>query len=219
MSDYIPQPGDRIKRDKWRRDERWDVALVEGPHVLVYMRDDHDVLPEWHDLESHPTAGPWVKVETPEPLPERWIALDDSGYELDWSDTREGFDTHLGGLGNLAVVHVWTDADGTDRQQTRSAEREARKTEAIRLRRRGFSRAQIGQRLSVSPKTVTNYLTGTELLGWRHHTPHCQLPAPHLGRCEIRLWACHCPPSHQDWRPMWGGRQCEWCKCPVLEEA
>ena len=97
---YTPQVGDRIQREGWRGS--WiDVRYADGAYFAGYGEDGeftYDIL----------DGGPWVKVEVPEPLPERWITFyPGTTFRIDDAQTLP----QVSGTG-IARLHFWSDESG-----------------------------------------------------------------------------------------------------------
>ena len=101
---YVPQVGDRIRLQHWVHD--WiDVKYVSRELVIGVDGYGNERMP-W-------LSEPWVKVEAPIPLPERFMNLNaDGGGNTYTSRAVADFQAldH-----RIAVVRIWTDADGEDR--------------------------------------------------------------------------------------------------------
>ena len=103
---YVLVKGDRVRRESWGCGEYVDVDHV-GRNVVVGI-DECD-----SERTMVLSVGEWIKVETPTPLPERWINAYPEGYgSACW--TRQSADRWADGT-RIALVHIWTDADGVDR--------------------------------------------------------------------------------------------------------
>lgn len=98
---YIPQVGDRVRHEEWDAGCWCDVLAIDGGDIFART--------ELGDAEVWTMGDGWRKVEAPTPLPDAWFnTYATSGYE-----TRQMAD----GWANddrIAVVHIWTDADGND---------------------------------------------------------------------------------------------------------
>ena len=101
---YVPIKGDRIRRTRWLDVEYLDVIEVGRTQIFGVAEDGDELM--------CPLDGEWIKVKTPRPLPEQWL----NAYE-DWASaysTRELADGYAADH-RIALVHIWTDADGVDR--------------------------------------------------------------------------------------------------------
>lgn len=61
---YVPQVGDTIRRPTWTVDGWTDVIWIGTEMFVGTDRNGHE--------EAFSVTGPWVKVDKPEPWPERW---------------------------------------------------------------------------------------------------------------------------------------------------
>ena len=102
---YVPVKGDRVRRPAWS-DAEYFLVLNVARNTFHCVDADGG---EW----SITLDGEWVKVETPTPLPELWINAYPDSY-IRAHDTSTEAQRHA--LDNrIALVHIWTDADGVDR--------------------------------------------------------------------------------------------------------
>ena len=102
---YVPQVGDRVRTARWSDTSYMDVIAV-GQTAIFGIDEDGD---EWcPDLDVE-----WLKVETPTPLPERWLNFDSIGIQNNYP-TRAQADA-VAADDRIALIHIWTDADGVDR--------------------------------------------------------------------------------------------------------
>jgi hypothetical protein len=103
MSDYIPQVGDRIRLRSWGT---WiDVKFIDDG--TVFGRYGDNGTPNLYALDL-----PWIKVEKPRPLPERWLTIDGNDRALTW-DNGSAAAGWAQGLDRCDIYRVWSDADGT----------------------------------------------------------------------------------------------------------
>ena len=104
-ADYTPQVGDRVRRESWSASTpSVDVTAIGSYRFLGVDRDGE--FP--YDMD-----GEWVKVVEPTPLPERWANVYPDGVGLDYA-RRSGTDEVTRVNERIAVLHIWTDADGVD---------------------------------------------------------------------------------------------------------
>ena len=102
---YVPEVGDRVRLASWAETD-WMVVLHVGGKSIFGIDNDGD---EWcPNLDRE-----WIKVETPTPLPERWINAYPDGFATTYL-TRAIADEYAG-ESRIALVRIWTDADGVDR--------------------------------------------------------------------------------------------------------
>ena len=105
---YVPVKGDRIRRADWSGNEYMDVDYV-GRSIIVGI--------DWGGNEMtasrYNTLGEWIKVEAPAPLTQKWGNFYPNGA-AHFYDTKEIADTYADKT-RIALVHIWTDADGVDR--------------------------------------------------------------------------------------------------------
>jgi len=103
-TNYTPKVGDRVRRAGFHHDQWFDVTAVG---LVCFLGTESD------GFESaEPIGADWVRVETPTPLPECWVNVTTTGLGNDWP-TRAETD-EVAGRNTVAVLHVWTDADGVD---------------------------------------------------------------------------------------------------------
>jgi hypothetical protein len=109
---YVPQVGDTVRKPAWVNDPHlWlQVVATNGPVFLAnYASNGRPSSTSWG------LGAEWVKVdwvEPPTPLPDAWINVY-PGYL--WSPFAYGdADRASGGAlaDRIAVLHIWTDADG-----------------------------------------------------------------------------------------------------------
>jgi hypothetical protein len=107
---YTPAVGHMVRQSGWGDADTLEVTAVGRFKFLTLTRDG------LHE-QSWKLAGEWVQVVQPEPLTETWAALrSDGGTYLPRSATN--FATALAaykaewGNAPVAVIHIWTDADG-----------------------------------------------------------------------------------------------------------
>jgi hypothetical protein len=101
---YRPVAGDRIRRPWWKPGHHRDVKHVGA----FYLIADNDLGDEVVD----DVTGEWIKVETPAPLPETWLNVTTSGFGGSYVDRLAAEQFARGH--RIAVVHIYTDADGVD---------------------------------------------------------------------------------------------------------
>ena len=128
MSGYTPQVGDRVRGGPGC--PQYDVSAV-GRHRFLAEVVNGDSDSPFSEVVL-PINANWEKVETPEPLPESWIALigspDDPNYSYatkGGSSLEEAVDyaaTVFHDAPLLAVVHVWTDEQPTDHAEIERVE-------------------------------------------------------------------------------------------------
>jgi hypothetical protein len=102
-NEYTPQVGDRVRRHYWRRGYI-DVQHVGNAYFMGINSAGEEV--------ARRLDEDWVKVGTPAPLPDFWSNVDRWGVAGIWRD-RAGADKYAIN-DRLAVVHIYTDADGVD---------------------------------------------------------------------------------------------------------
>jgi len=100
---YTPQVGDRVHLYHWPKDYTAEVLFVGDRQV--FLRDIGG------QEDSFYINLDWIKVETPSPLPERWINLYErcSVTHVSRRDASNGADDK-----RIAVIHIWTDKHGVD---------------------------------------------------------------------------------------------------------
>lgn len=101
---YVPQQGDRVRLADWAPDEYVDVEYTND--VGFYGLDDAgDPIAMRFDL-------PWLKVEKPRPLPERWLTVDhvNGAVNLYYSEAGASDRPHP-----HDTFRVWSDEDGEPR--------------------------------------------------------------------------------------------------------
>ena len=128
MSGYTPQVGDRVQCVG--SDRQWDVRAV-GHHRFLADMVGGDPDSEFIEIDF-PIDANWEKVETPEPIPESWIAvlghneIDHSTWATHGHPSRQAAIDHVArvhsGAPILAFVHVWTDEHGTDHAEIERVE-------------------------------------------------------------------------------------------------
>ena len=108
ITKYVPQVGDTVRRDIWTDPCLSVKVTAVGRNRFLAINAEDDEL-------SYPTHldWVWVKVETPAPLPDRWINVHPRGLGATYPPTQAS--ANFGALpGRIAVLHIWTDADGVD---------------------------------------------------------------------------------------------------------
>ena len=111
---YVPKVGDRVRAATWSARSYMDVVAVG--QMAVFGIDE--VGDEWcPDLDRE-----WIKVETPTPLPERWANVYPDGI---WQDHKTALSANTNATyrNRMAVLHIWTDADGVDHAEIERVER------------------------------------------------------------------------------------------------
>ena len=131
---YVPVKGDRIRRADWPTTEYLDVDYV-GSSIIVGTDSSGDEVTastgtEWLDVlcvggqqvfgidndgdEWCPNLeGEWIKVETPTPLSEMWVNCYPNGHGSTFETRQDA--NNWASTNRIALVHIWTDADGVDR--------------------------------------------------------------------------------------------------------
>jgi len=104
-ADYVPQVDDRVRRYDWTNGNHMDVDYVGRTIIAGTDRFGN----EW----STGLDGDWIKVETPTPLPERWANVYPDGIWQDHKSARSA-NTNATHKNRLAILHIWTDANGVD---------------------------------------------------------------------------------------------------------
>jgi len=102
---YVPVKGDRVRRPAWS-DAEYFLVLNVARNTFHCVDADGG---EW----SITLDGEWVKVETPTPLLERFMNLNADGTTYTY--TSRAFADSYAGPSRIAVIYIWTDADGVDR--------------------------------------------------------------------------------------------------------
>ena len=102
---YVPVKGDRVRRPEWASGNHMDVLFVGGQMVFGTNQSGFEF--------TSGVEGDWVKVETPTPLPERFMNLNADGTANTYT-SRAVADSYAG-PSRIAVIYIWTDADGVDR--------------------------------------------------------------------------------------------------------
>ena len=102
---YVPVKGDRVRRPEWVSRNHMDVLFVGGQMVFGTNQSGFEF--------TSGVEGEWVKVETPTPLPETWMNAYPNGLATSYR-TREIANDYAD-ESRIALVHIWTDADGVDR--------------------------------------------------------------------------------------------------------
>ena len=101
---YVPQVGDTVRHDAWSEGDTARVTAVGERKVLMVR----GLLPE----ASWDLCHQWHKVVKPKPLPERWVNLTTRGLGNDYSSKADA--DEVAASHRLAILHIWTDADGVD---------------------------------------------------------------------------------------------------------
>ena len=102
---YVPQVGDTVRHEFWQEN---DTAQVRGlsERSMLLQRSNATTETAW-------ARGPrWIKVETPTPLPERWINVYLNGHTA--AHDKKATAEHFALANRLVILHVWTDIDGND---------------------------------------------------------------------------------------------------------
>ena len=109
MTGYVPQVGDRVRRDGWQDGDYVEVTAVGRSFLLaVLVRTDMESMYRFTDTDE----GPWEPYVEPVVYPERWINVYPNGC-YDSTATREqaGRVAANSDLARLGVIHLA--ADGT----------------------------------------------------------------------------------------------------------
>jgi len=102
-TNYTPKVGDRVRHDAWGKGDTARVTAVGERKVLMVR----GLLPE----ASWDICQRWHKVETP--LPEQWFNVYPGN--IGWPAYSHGITAEeSAGDHRIAVLHIWTDADGVD---------------------------------------------------------------------------------------------------------
>jgi len=102
---YVPQAGDTIRHEVWAPGDTALITAVGRTHMLLSRNGAPDR--EAWQIRNH-----WIKVETPLPLPEQWSNVYPDGF---WQSHTTAMSARVNSHdGRIAVLHIWTDADGVD---------------------------------------------------------------------------------------------------------
>jgi len=103
-TNYTPKVGDSVRRASWMPSMHSVDVTAIGRYRFLGVDSDGEFP---HDLN-----GKWIKVETPLPLPEQWSNVYPDGFwQSHTTAVSAGVNSHDG---RIAVLHIWTDADGVD---------------------------------------------------------------------------------------------------------
>ena len=102
---YVPQVGDTVCRYDWPPNESIVVTAVGRDRFLALFDSGTEV--------SYEIGGDWIKVVKPTPLPEQWINVYPGN--IGWPAYSQGLTAEeCAGDHRLAILHIWTDANGVD---------------------------------------------------------------------------------------------------------
>ena len=110
---YVPQVGDTVRRPLWAPSTDPVEVTATGRRRFLGL-DSSGEYP--YDID-----GGWVKVVKPLPLPERWINTYANGRACAHFTRQEA--NHASMRERIAVLHIWTDADGNDHAEIERVER------------------------------------------------------------------------------------------------
>jgi len=110
---YVPQVGDAVRHEAWDSgSEAVDITAVGVRRFLAAVRG----------VEStYVIDEGWSKVETPTPLPERWINVYPNGHVA--AHNKKATADHFALADRIILLHVWTDDDGVEHADIERVER------------------------------------------------------------------------------------------------
>ena len=100
---YVPQVGDTVRHPAWPS-ETLAITAVGRDHLLAINEHGTEI--------KYVLSDKWVKVETPTPLPEWWINVYPSNIGTCFPCRADAQRYVMSE--RIAVLHIWTDADGVD---------------------------------------------------------------------------------------------------------
>jgi hypothetical protein len=111
---YIPAVGHMVRKAHWGDVDELEVTAVGRFEFLTLTLNGRDE-------QSWKLASEWVQVVKPEPLTETWVCVSTQGVESLHND-RSANDAATAVekcewvwfAQPVAVVHIWTDAEGAD---------------------------------------------------------------------------------------------------------
>lgn len=101
---YRPQVGDMV------REASWTSPAVEVMYVGTNLFVGNDGTYE----DCWPLDNDWIKVEPKVPLPDRWVNVWNDGLGASSNSTKEDADLFFHHGHRIAVIHIYTDAEGVD---------------------------------------------------------------------------------------------------------
>lgn len=112
---YIPQVGDQVRRPDW--DPPVSPLRVTAVGVASFLATESN---GGGREDSWPLDGDWVKVVQPPPIADTWRVLTVNGHALASRPTRDRAIETATRYGSgvdpaAALLHIWTDDDGTYR--------------------------------------------------------------------------------------------------------
>ena len=102
---YVPVKSDRCRRPEWASGNHMDVLFVGGQMVFGTNQSGFEF--------TSGVDGVWIKVKTPTPLTQKWGNFYPNGA-AHFYDRKAIADNYADDT-RIALVHIWTDADGVDR--------------------------------------------------------------------------------------------------------
>jgi len=113
-TNHTPEVGDRVRRASWVPSmDAVDVTAI-GRYRFLGVDSDGEFP---YDIDDN-----WVKVIKPTPLPEQWLNVYPGN--IGWPAYGHGFTAEeCAGDHRIAVLHIWTDADGVDHAEIERVER------------------------------------------------------------------------------------------------
>jgi hypothetical protein len=109
---YTPAVGHMVRQSGWGDADTLEVTAV-GRFKFLTLTLDGIQEQSWN------LAGEWVQVVQPKPLTETWAGVAARGGTYSFMGATSAATAAVGcrqawGTSPLAIVHIWTDADGVD---------------------------------------------------------------------------------------------------------
>ena len=104
---YVPEVGDRVYTSEWGGPGKGNKMEVTAVGARSFLGLQVNGIERQLDLSFK-----WVKVDTPQPLPDRWVNATPAGLGLD-HPTRAAADAAAGPT-RIALLHIWTTPDHRD---------------------------------------------------------------------------------------------------------